>query len=278
MDSKIANAIALPTHPVALVWADTAPEGAVSFKPGRWGCVMSLFAAAAVKGRVGAFDRQTYGCWGGGAGLGFGRCYEAFPGGEECFCGFLADGNERTEKGREMGKMVASWRNRRMTDDFLLGERYLKDAATTAAWLRAFPFRDIPARSVIAMPLELADPARDDVKNVTFFVDPDRLSALIVLANYTTPEQENVTIPWGAGCQSIGAFAYRELENQHPRAVVGLTDISARNTVRPVLGNQVMSFTAPWPVFLRMEESVEGSFLQRESWRRLRQERADSAG
>jgi hypothetical protein len=32
-----------------------------------------------------------------------------------------------------------------------------------------------------------------------------------------------------------------------------------------------MSFTAPWPVFLRMEESVEGSFLQRESWHRLRQ-------
>ncbi len=67
MESKIANAIALTNHPVALVWADAAPEGAVSFKPGRWGCVMSLFAAAAAKGRVGAFDCRTYGCWGGGA-------------------------------------------------------------------------------------------------------------------------------------------------------------------------------------------------------------------
>jgi hypothetical protein len=83
-----------------------------------------------------------------------------------------------------------------------------------------------------------------------------------------------VTIPWGAGCQSISAFAYREMENKHPRAVVGLTDISARNTVRPLLGNNIMSFTAPWPVFLRMEENVEDSFLQRESWRRLRQEKA----
>ena len=86
MDCKIASAISLTNHPVALVWADAAPEGAVSFTPGRWGCVMSLFAATAAKGRVGAFDRQTYGCWGGGAGLGFGRCYEKFPGGEECFC------------------------------------------------------------------------------------------------------------------------------------------------------------------------------------------------
>ena len=61
MDSKIANAISLTNHPVALVRADAAPEGAVSFKPGRWGCVMSLFAAAAAKARVGVFDRQTYG-------------------------------------------------------------------------------------------------------------------------------------------------------------------------------------------------------------------------
>jgi hypothetical protein len=76
------------------------------------------------------------------------------------------------------------------------------------------------------------------------------------------------------GCQSIGSFAYRELEKKHPRVVVGLTDISERNSVRPALGNNVMSITTPWPFYLRMEENVEGSFLQHESWLRLRQERA----
>ncbi len=76
---------------------------------------------------MGAFDRQTCNCWGGGAGLGFGRSYQTFPGGEDCFCAFLADGNERTEQGRQVGEMVASWRNRQTTDDFQLGERYLKD-------------------------------------------------------------------------------------------------------------------------------------------------------
>lgn len=267
MDSKIANAIALTNHPVALLWADAAPQGAVAFKPGRWGCVMALFAAAAAKARVGAFDRQTYGCWGGGTGLGFGRCYQTFPGGEDCFCSFLADGNERTEKGRKVGEMVASWRNRKMTDDFLQGERYLKDPASVEAWLSVFPFRDIPAKCVVVKPLEQVNPGSDDVKSVTFFVDPDRLSALVILANYATPQKENVTIPWCAGCQSIGSFAYRELEREHPRAVIGLTDISARNTVRAVLGRNIMSFTAPWPVFLKMEENVDGSFLQRESWR-----------
>jgi hypothetical protein len=269
MESQIAQAISLVNHPVALIWADAAPEGAIIFKPGRWACVMGLFAAAAAKARVSAFDRQTYGCWGGGTGLGFGNCYETFPGGVECFCGFLADGNEKTEKGRAVGQQVAAWGNRQMTDDFTLGERYLKDAATTQTWLDQFPFRNVSAPWVVIKPLEQVDPATDEVKSITFFVDPDRLSALVVLANYNRPEQENVTIPWGAGCQSIGVFTYRELERDYPRAVVGLTDISARNTVRPMLGRDVMSFTAPWPVFQRMEQNVEGSFLGRESWREL---------
>jgi len=53
MNSKVADAIALETHAIALVWADAAPQGATRFKQGRWGCVVALFAAVAAKGRVG---------------------------------------------------------------------------------------------------------------------------------------------------------------------------------------------------------------------------------
>ncbi|MGA7768178.1 MAG: DUF169 domain-containing protein [Candidatus Sulfotelmatobacter sp.] len=81
MNSKLVDAIGLKTHAVALTWAGAAPQGAIQFKPGRWGCVVSVFATVAAKGRVGAFDRKTYGCWGGGVGLGFCNCYENFPGG-----------------------------------------------------------------------------------------------------------------------------------------------------------------------------------------------------
>jgi hypothetical protein len=270
MESKIAEAIAMKTQPVALVWANEAPEGALSFKPGRWGCVMGMFAAAATRSRVGVFSRETYGCWGGGVGLGFGVCYETFPGGISGFCSFLSDGNNKTTEGREIGEQVAAWGGGRMTDDFLLGERYLKSPETTRRFLDVLPMRDIPAKYVVVEPLTLADPKKQDIKSVTFFVDPDQLSALVILANCVNPEKENVTIPWGAGCQEIGIFAYRELEREHPRAVVGLTDISAREVVRPSLGKDVMSFTAPWPVSQKMEANVENSFLQRETWRALR--------
>jgi hypothetical protein len=230
---------------------------------------MGVFAAAAAKARTGVFSRETYGCWGGGVGLGFGNCYETFPGGVSGFCGFLADGNNKTEQGRAIGEQLAAGAGKRMADDFLLGERYLKSPEVTRRFLDFVPLRDVPTKYVVVKPLEAADPQKDDIKSVTFFVDPDRLSALVILANYTDPEKDNVVMPWAAGCQQIGIFAYRELEREYPRAVVGLTDLSARHAVRSSLGRNVMSFTAPWPVFQKLEANVDNSFLQRQTWHEL---------
>ena len=70
MESQIAAALQLKYSPVAILWTDEKPEGAMQFAPGRWGCVMAAFAAAASQGKAAAFDRETYGCWGGGVGSG----------------------------------------------------------------------------------------------------------------------------------------------------------------------------------------------------------------
>lgn len=161
-----------------------------------------------------------------------------------------------------------------MADDFLKGERYLKDPECTRKFLEALPMREIPARFVLVKPLDQTDPDSDDVKNVTLFVDPDRLSALVILANYASPGADSVIIPWAAACQVAGIYSYRELDRDRPRGLVGMTDISARRTVRASLGEHVMSFTAPWPLFQEMERNVDGSFLQRETWRALRKRQA----
>lgn len=273
MKSITAQAIGLETQPVALIWTDEPPEGAIQFKPDRWGCVVTLFANAAARGRAGAFDRQTFGCWGGGVGLGFANQYESFPGGIDCFCRFLSSGNEQSQQGRAVGEQMPAWGGARMADDFLRGERYVKDPESTRRFVESMPMCDIPAGFVVVKPLAQTDPEREDIKSVTFFVDPDRLSALVILANYERPEADNVIIPWAAGCQVMGIYAYRELQRDHPRGLVGLTDISARKNVRATLGKHVLSFTAPWPLFREMERNVEGSFLQRETWRALRKDR-----
>ncbi len=269
MNSRIATALMLNTNPVAILWSDTAPERALQFKPGRWGCVMNVFATVATRGKTGVFARDTFGCWGGGVGLGFGNAYETFPGGVEGFCGFLAGGNDHTQTGRQIGAQLANAGGAQLADDFLLGERYLKSASVTRQFMDALPMRDVPTRYIVAAPLEAVDPDRDDIKSVTFFVEPDDLSALVILANHAGPRFDNVAIPYAAACQVTGILAYRELESDHPRALVGMTDISARKNTRASLGEHIMSFTVPWPMFLQLEENVDTAFFERPTWQSL---------
>jgi len=86
----------LKYEPVAVLRAEEKPEKSLQFKQGKWGCVMFMFANAA-RGKTAAFDAKTYGCWGGGVGLGFGNAYLDFPGGVDCFAYFLSSGNDQWE-------------------------------------------------------------------------------------------------------------------------------------------------------------------------------------
>jgi hypothetical protein len=98
------------------------------------------------------------------------------------------------------------------------------------------------------------------------FANADQIPALVILANYARQGMENVIIPWAAGCQTIGLLPFREGQSDNPRAVVGLTDISARKYVRKLLGAEYLSFAMPWSLFLEMEANVGGSFLEQSPW------------
>ena len=110
-------------------------------------------------------------------------------------------------------------------DDFLLGERYFKSPEMVRKFIACLPITDIPTRYVVMKPLDDTDFSRDDVRSITFLVNPDQLSALVVLANYDGDDNENVIMPMAAGCQSIGICTFRENQRTRPRAVVGLVDL-----------------------------------------------------
>lgn len=269
MNSRIAEELRLATQPVALLWSEECPEGAMHFKPGRWGCVMMYVAQVATRGKVAAFDRTTYGCWGGGVGLGFGNCYTAFPGGEGCFHRFLSSGNQGDPQGEAVAEGVKPYITREFYDDLMLGERYVDTPHTVRRFIEALPLTDVPARWVVFKPLAAVDEARETPISVTFFADPAQISALTVLANHATPEGDRVTMPWAAACQQVGILGYREAAREPQRAVVGLTDISARKNTKPYLGTDKLSFTVPWAMLATMERAAADSFLQRHSWKAL---------
>lgn len=266
MDSRIAKAVRLKYSPVALLWTDIKPEGAMQFSEGKWGCVLWLVVHAA-KGGLSVVDKKTFGCFGGGVGLGFGNQYKNFPGQEEGFCHFLSVGNAERPDGQAIAEQIKPFMTKESYDHFLHGERYLQNPALVEKFIRALPIMDIPSSYVVFKPLTDVDLTKETPQTVIFFVNPDQLSALTVLANYGRENNENVIMPYAAGCQNIGIYPYREAKSAKPRAVVGLTDLSARVYVRKQLGeNNFMTFAASFALFEEMEKNVPGSFLECHTW------------
>jgi uncharacterized protein (DUF169 family) len=268
MESRVAQAIGLQYQPVAVLLADQKPDQARSFKEGKWGCVMFLLAAA-VKGETAAFDRNTFGCPGGGTGLGFGNQYPTFAGGEECFKYFLSSGNENWERGRQVGEEVKPFMRPESHHHFMHGERYLKNPELVGRFLESLPMTDVPTKYVLFKPLKRVQEADGNPATVIFLGDQDQIAALTVLANYGRGHNENVIFPFAAGCQSIGIYPFREAQRQQPRAVLGLNDISARLYLGRMLKGQVLSFAAPFALYREMEENLSGSFLEGNTWREL---------
>ena len=268
MESKIANAISLNYQPVALIWSDQEPAEAVQFQQGKWGCIMWL-AASAAKGKAAACDRKTFGCFGGGVGMGFGDQYVNFPGGKDCFCHFLSGGNEQWEQGRQAAEKVKPFLRKESYDNFVSGERYIKTPERVHQFIENLPITDIPAEYVIFKPLADIDPQQETPQVIVFFADPDQLSALVVLANYDRQDNHNVIIPYAAGCQTIGIYPYQEAKAEKKRAVVGLTDLSARVSIRKLLEDHLMTFAVPLAMFEEMERNVADSFLERPTWQAL---------
>lgn len=267
MISQIASALKLKYEPVVMVWTDEKPHDAMQFTPGRWGCVMAALAAVVEKGRPAVFDKETYGCWGGGVGFGFGDCYQSFPGGPDCFEGFLSDGNDKTEKGKAVAEACAVWMKGAFREEFLHGERYRKTPEQVKDFVQNLPMMQIPTRYVVLKRLSQAT-ENETIASVIFFANADQMSALVVLANYDRSDSDGAVIPHAAGCQSIGIFTYAQNNRKNPSAIVGLNDPSARLSTRR-LGHDLVTVSLPWKLFVQMESNVKDSFLTKEPWTKL---------
>jgi hypothetical protein len=100
---------------------------------------------------------------------------------------------------------------------------------------------------------------------VIFYAPPDLLSGLFTLAGFDEAAPEAVIAPFGSGCASIVQHPYFEGLSPHPRAVLGMFDVSAR----PCVPAGVLTFAVPWPKFVRMVANMDESFLTTASWAKV---------
>jgi hypothetical protein len=231
--SSLLERIGLGTPPIGFYDVpDVSPfEPSVRPAPGQHGCVFAFYDHW-LKGRTLHLTKDRFGCRGAGS----------------CLLGI-------------------DTRSREDLVTFLLDGEGLKGSRETMTrWVnQRHAYRPEHANILIG-------PLRRDqyeyLKTVTFYVNPDQLSALVIGAHYRSggDDPAPVIAPFGSGCSQL----LPPLEDSSiPQAVIGATDIAMRQHLPP----DTLAFTVTRPMFQQLCELDGRSFLYKRFWRELREAR-----
>ncbi len=96
----------------------------------------------------------------------------------------------------------------------------------------------------------------EHLRTVTFFVNPDQLSILIIGANHRSGpgDPPAVLAPFGSGCMELLSL-FDDLDR--PQAIIGATDIAMRRYLPP----DILAFTVTRPMFEQLCSLDDKSFL-----------------
>lgn len=211
--------------------ATTAFEPIIAPQPGNRVCIFSFYKQW-LEGKTLQLTKENYGC--GGAG--------------RCLFGVLT-------------------RSRQDFVNFLVEDEGLKASAELMnQWIDATPPYQPEHEHIFIGPLKLSQ--YPYLRSVTFYVNPDQLSLLLIGAQYESSPTDPLPaiIPFGSGCMQLGPL-FQDLKI--PQAIVGATDIAMRQFLSP----DVLAFTATRPMFERLCRLDQKSFLNKPFWQRLQRAR-----
>jgi len=141
------------------------------------------------------------------------------------------------------------------------GERYKKDPETVLELMKNAPKMKAPAEWLIVKPFEKLD-ADDNPEVILFFVTPDVLAGLFILANFDRTDLYGVKAPLSAGCGSLVQYPLLENEIENPDCILGMFDSSAR----PFVQAGTLSFANPMKRFEILVGYMDESFLTTGTW------------
>jgi hypothetical protein len=160
-------------------------------------------------------------------------------------------------------------------DDFAKGlnerEGFKSSKELMKQWLDNHePYR-IEHGYVVVGPLR--DEHYDYLRTITFFVNPDQLSLLLLGTEY---HNASVNIhptftAFGSGCGQLASL-FGNLDPEIPKAIIGATDIAMRQHLPP----DILALTVNKPMYIQLCELDESSFLCKPFWKRLRKARGGS--
>ncbi|MFC1962108.1 DUF169 domain-containing protein [Chloroflexota bacterium] len=113
----------------------------------------------------------------------------------------------------------------------------------------------------------------DYLKTVTFFVNPDQLSLLLLGTEYQNSSLDvNPAITsFGSGCGQLAALL-GNFNPDIPKAIIGATDIAMRQHLPP----DILALTVNKPMYQQLCELDENSFLHKHFWKTLRRARGEA--
>ncbi len=226
----------LKEHPLGIYYTNEKPEG-ITPKAGIQTCMIGFLQNARKKGEAVYFDKEHFGCPGGAYYMGF---FESPRPNLEYFlsCGIPGE---------------------------MEGERYVKTPDLAKRFILSRIPRRAPGTYCVFKPIESFQ-SHEKPEVVVFFGTPDALSGLFTLTNYALETSDAVHAPFASGCGTILTIPLKEAVAEHPRAVLGMFDVSAR----PMVEKDVLTLAMPNSVYLKLLENVSGSFLETESWKKVR--------
>lgn len=214
---------------------EKAPDLETAKRPSGWRCFIGELVKVR-KGQSMMFSDESISCGGGKRYLGYSS--KPRPGFEY----FLSCGNAQIE-----------------------GERYKQSPELVEEFLRNAPVVESHGKNIVFKRWDTLE-QEDQPEVVIFFATPDVLSALFTLSNFDRKDLNGVIAPFGAGCATIIQYPLMEKENEHPRTVMAMFDISAR----PYVPENIITMAIPFHRFTEIVSFMEESFLITESWKKVK--------